>query len=79
MSSKISSAILLIAIPTWARAIETILCTGVITSPVHKRQAVLQLQQLDRSDFQRIALHISTDVHAKVVFLVRRFESFHNL
>jgi hypothetical protein len=28
------------------------------------------LQQFDRRDFQRVALHIAADVHAKVVFLV---------
>ena len=37
------------------------------------------LQQFDRRDFQRIALHVAADVHAKVVFLVRGFESFNDL
>ena len=59
--------------------IRTLLCTGEEKTPVHKRLASLQLQQLDRSDFQRIALHISADIHAKVAFLIRRFESFHDL
>ncbi len=48
-------------------------------SPAHKVAGVAGLQQLDRGDFQRIALHVPADVHAQVVLLVRGLESFHDL
>jgi hypothetical protein len=56
-----------------------ILCTGEEKTPVHKKAGIAGLQQLDGSDFQRVALHVSVDIHAKMIFLVRRFEGFHDL
>ena len=58
-----------------------------VDHPVHRGGEILGaqeiwhrgLQQLDRSDFQRIALHVSADIHAKMIFLVGGFESFHDL
>src|SRR5437899_9283378 len=64
--------------PSTARRF-AILRTGEENTPVRKRTGMAGLEQLDRSDFQRIALQVAGNVHAKVVFLVRRFESFHDL
>lgn len=75
------SCVLLVPIPTRAGKIvdQLIVCTGEATTPVHKSAGIAELQQLDRNDFQRVALHVSADIHAKVVFVVRCFESFHDL
>ena len=53
--------------------------TGEVKTAVHRRAGIKELQQFDRGDFQRIALHFTADVHAKVVFLVRCFERFYDL
>ncbi len=58
---------------------QIILRTGDEKTPVRRKIGIAELEQLDRSDFQRIALHVSADVHAKVIFLFRGFESFHDL
>jgi hypothetical protein len=40
---------------------------------------LLRLQQFDGRDFQRIALDVSVDIYAQVIFLVRRFEGVRDL
>jgi hypothetical protein len=48
-------------------------------TPAHKKAGIAVLQQLDRSDLQRIALDVSGYVHAKMIFLVRRLKGLDDL
>ena len=46
---------------------------------MRKNGSLRGLQQPDGGDFQGVALKVSCDVDAKVVFLVRGFEGFEDL
>src|SRR5438128_6613077 len=48
-------------------------------TPARKNSGIAGLQQLYRRDLQRVALHVSADVHTKVILLVGRLKRLHNL
>src|SRR5580765_3840783 len=47
---------------------------GAYASP--RSRIVEKLEQLDRGNFQGVALQVAGDVHTKVIFLVRSLERF---
>lgn len=45
---------------------------------VHSRLRTAGSQQLDGRNFQRVALHLSADIHAKAILFVGRLYFFHD-